>query len=680
MVTPVVWANLLFVPAIALWVHVKRHNAKFDPSVRLLLQYAIFAACNIPLTKIGIVIVKRLLGKEIFIDSGYYTLLAILSAIVLPYLLDSARKAYRDREKILKMWKARLKKRSLTYKHKLSVSLLLVLLIVVAYVIRGPLEIYAGNAHEFLFTLGDFLPWLLTAGAAILVVAGCLLALLPDEIFRLTTVLLLWFGAASWVQDVFLNVKLTGTGGGPLEFENLGSFIKVDALIWLALLAGAFFLCVRLKTSWFFSAKLIAGGLCLVQVIAIGSVLLTMPEQRSAERLLSGETELQLASEENVIVLVIDSVGIDNIENMMEQYPEASEIVKDFTYYSNVCFNYYFTFPSLTHFLTGNELDFSADPGEWLRESWTSERCNNFYQALKDAGFERRLYSLSSITKYLYGSIDNLQDKFDNIVPVQMQTNAQLLLQKLLSLSAYRCLPYVWKQPFEVLTVEFADVTTPIDMRVPSYGNVEFYEKLTGEKLTVEADTKKLFHIQYLEGLHSPWRTSAEGAFVEEASDAEALRGIFTILQNYFDQMKALGVYDNATIIILADHCVGKAEENYAGTQSSMLYLKCAGETHNVPQFNNAPVDYQDFQATILELIGKNDGSFGTSFFDWHEGDTRRRVIWQPIVDPNYPKVEGSWFNRYRGYVYYRDSEELRVHMAEDEPDYNMIATGYVNN
>lgn len=669
MVTPVVWVNLLFAPAIALWVHVKRHNAKFALSVRLLLQYAIFVACNIPLTKIGIVMIRRLLGREISIDSGYYTLAAIFASALLPGLMDRARNVYRDREKYYKQWKNCLRKHSMTYTQKLPVTLLLILLIVVAYVIRGPLEIYTGNAHEFLFTLGDFLPWLLTVGTVILAVAGCLLALLPDAAFRLTTVLLLWFGVASWVQDLFLNIKLTGTGGGPLDFEDLGSFVTIDLLIWLVLLAGTVFLCVRFKKSWFSSAKLIAGALCLIQVIAIGSVLLTMPEQKSVEQLMSGETELQLASEENVIVLVMDAVGIDNIEEMMEQYPEAAAIVKDFTCYDNVCFDHYMTYPSMTHFLTGNEMDFSKTAEDWLQDSWSSDRCERFYQKLKEAKYTCRLYSLPSLTNYIYGSIDNLEGKFDNVEPVQMQTNTLLLLQKLLSFSIYRFLPYVWKQPFEVLTTEFAEVTTPIELRAPSFENAEFYQYLTDTGLSTDPDIQKLFHVQYLKGLHTPQQTSAEATFKEEASWTETVRGVFTIMQAYFDQMKSLGIYDDATIIVMADHC-----PTYSGRLSCMFYLKRPGESHDFTQFNHAPVAYQDFQATILELIGSNDKSFGTSFFDWHEGDERRRVVWEMIADPNYPAVSGLWYNRYYGYVYYKDAEELRIHIIEDGPDFDLPA------
>lgn len=669
MVAPMVCVNLFFVPAVALWIHDKRRGTGFVPSVKLLLQYAIFTACNVPLTKIGVFLIKHLLGREIFIDSGYYTLLAIFAAVLLPGLLDKGRDAYRDRVKLYRQGKAYLTKRSMAYKQKLPASFLLVLLIVIAYVIRGPLEIYAGNAHEFLFTLGDFLPWLLVVGAGILVVMGCLLALLPDLGFYLVSALLLWFGVASWIQDLFLNIRLSGENGSPLDWNNLELLPQINLIIWGALLVAIFLLCFFLKTSWFSVSKAIAGALCLIQVIAVASALFILPEQRSPDRLLSGERELQLASEDNVIVLVMDSVGIDNVERMMEEYPEAAEIVKDFTYYDNVCFDYYCTYPSVTHFLTGNEMDFSMTPENWLKESWNSDRCERFYQNLREAGYTCQIYSLASSSNYMYGGIDNLLGKFNNVERVQIKTNLPLLMQKLLSLSAYRCLPYVWKQPFEVLTSEFSDVTAPIKMRTPSYYNTEFYQYLMETELNIAPNVSKLLHVQHLNGLHAPWQTSADATFVESSSETETMRGIFTILQAYFDQMKTLGIYDDATIIVMADHCYG-----YDGRLSSMFYLKRSGEVHVSTQVNHAPVDYQDIQATILELIGINDGSFGTSFFDWNDGDKRRRVLWEQAVDPDYPPVEKSWYNRNHGYIYYKDAEELRSHKVADGPDYNLPA------
>jgi len=92
MVTPVVFLNLFFVPAISLWRYYEMdERPEIAPSLKLLLQYAIFAACNVPLAKVGIFFIKRLLRQEIYIDSGYYTLFAIMAAYALPDLWKKAR-------------------------------------------------------------------------------------------------------------------------------------------------------------------------------------------------------------------------------------------------------------------------------------------------------------------------------------------------------------------------------------------------------------------------------------------------------------------------------------------------------------------------------------------------------------------------------------------------------------
>ena len=67
-----------------------------------------------------------------------------------------------------------------------------------------------------------------------------------------------------------------------------------------------------------------------------------------------------------------------------------------------------------------------------------------------------------------------------------------------------------------------------------------------------------------------------------------------------------------------------------------MFFLKRSGETHSSMCINSSPVSYQDFQATILELIGKHDGSLGTSIFDWKPGQERRRVLMQITMSLQY--------------------------------------------
>lgn len=137
-----------------------------------------------------------------------------------------------------------MKRRSLKYSQKLFVGLLLILLIAIAYVVRGPLEIYAGNMHEFLFTLHDFLPWLLVMAVGIITLGGCLLAMLPDELFNIVSALLMWFGAASWIQDLVLNQVLIGMQGDRMDWADLGALPRNNFLIWCAILIVCLSLCI----------------------------------------------------------------------------------------------------------------------------------------------------------------------------------------------------------------------------------------------------------------------------------------------------------------------------------------------------------------------------------------------------------------------------------------------------
>lgn len=95
---------------------------------------------------------------------------------------------------------------------------------------------------------------------------------------------------------------------------------------------------------------------------------------------------------------------------------------------------------------------------------------------------------------------------------------------------------------------------------------------------------------------------------------------------------------------------------------------------HDRMETNSAPVDYDDFQATILEIIGQKDNSFGTSFFDWKKGDVRRRVVYARGNDDTAPKVSGSPWNRYYGFVYYRNAEELADRVRSNVPDIIEVA------
>lgn len=97
MVHLVIFINLFFIPLLPLYVIYRKKQKPLEPNLDLLFQYGIIAVCNIPLTKIFTFLSKKIGGIFISIDSGYYTVAALLPPVLL-VLLCKLYKAYSDRK------------------------------------------------------------------------------------------------------------------------------------------------------------------------------------------------------------------------------------------------------------------------------------------------------------------------------------------------------------------------------------------------------------------------------------------------------------------------------------------------------------------------------------------------------------------------------------------------------
>lgn len=86
MVQMVVFVNLFFVPVVCLFQFYRKAGKPIVKSLELLFQYCMVTACNIPATKVFIFLAKKAIGMQISIDSGYYTLAALVSAFLIPSL------------------------------------------------------------------------------------------------------------------------------------------------------------------------------------------------------------------------------------------------------------------------------------------------------------------------------------------------------------------------------------------------------------------------------------------------------------------------------------------------------------------------------------------------------------------------------------------------------------------
>lgn len=128
----------------------------------------------------------------------------------------------------------------------------------------------------------------------------------------------------------------------------------------------------------------------------------------------------------------------------------------------------------------------------------------------------------------------------------------------------------------------------------------------------------------------------------ENGTRLSQARGSLKIVYEYIDEMKRLGIYDNATIIITADHGQNmdvmreaKNDMDYDMTSTPILFVKLPNEQHEEkPISNTAPVSHTDFAATIINAVGGNATEYGRTFAEITQDEIRERVFTY-VIAPN---------------------------------------------
>lgn len=561
----------------------------------------------------------------------------------------------------------------MNYGERLRYTMLIVLMPIISYVILGPLEIYFGNEKDFAFSYGDFFWLLLLIAIAVWAIGSLLVAALPEKLCVITNAVILGIAIASYIQNMFMNVKLSEADGSPMNWNELKSFTIINLIVWIVILALVICGSVFLKKYWTKISMGAAAFFSLIQVVAVISLVLpAMTEHKESGNLqMATDERFQVAKENNIIIFVLDTFGNMQYEEALKKYPEIAEDLSDFTFYNNADCHYYCTFPSMTHMLTGNEFDFNSTSEGWMQTAWTSERAVNFYQTLHDDEYTVNLYSATP--GYVYGDLENLYGKIDNVRGVDTIVKKGILVKRICKMSIYKYVPYIVKPYFEVLSKEFDSVVEYAEGDSCTDDNGEFYQLLLNNPLEISNDMKNAVIIQHIFGTHQPYTLNQNAEIVEEADRIDTIKGLSVILNEYMQQLKDIGMYDDATIIITADHGAW-----YGGDTQPIFFIKQSGETHEALAVNEAPISLDDMQATILSLAGEDYSAYGTSIFDWNADDARERTVYMRRNDEQYPEVQGSSFNVYYQYTYVGKRNNLNERV-EQGPDDIVPATPWID-
>lgn len=515
----------------------------------------------------------------------------------------------------------------LSSKQRLWLSLLAAAAFPFTVAVFGAGEIYLNNSDEFLFVLSDF--WFVSAvlGLVVFATLAVLLWFLRGKVFHVVLSLVIWLSLMTYIQGNFLNFGLTSLRADELaEGAGIG-LVVIDLLIWIA--GGVGMLCLSFLAKDKQTLGLLA-TVALVMVFAVQTInfsiaLMNSDEPEKGEKVLTTENMFEVSEKENVIVFLLDRFDIYYYQQTLAQDPDFFEELDGFTFYDNNISLYSRTYPSVTYMLTGVENSFQNTREEYFEDAYAN---SVFFKDLKTNDYKINLYT-SAYYAYddasVFGdAVSNVSHYDDYVIDDRLG-----LTGKMLALSLYRYLPLGVKDVLNVSSADFdkyVSYDTENDFGKYTMDDSETYRLFREGGLSTQSD-KNTFTFLHLNGCHSPYTMDENGNPIESNNYASAavpaLKGCFRLIYDYIKELKALGLYENATIIITGDHARAMDDTvDVEDARVTALFVKERGSYGAPLRTSSAPVCQENLRASIVKSAGLNtEFDYGKSFLEIGEGE-----------------------------------------------------------
>ena len=550
----------------------------------------------------------------------------------------------------------------------------------------SPMEIVMNNRQDFTVNASDILkPMLLLSFAVTAGLSAVILAALTisDKLFFVLSRLVMGVTLALYFQAMFLNGGMkTLTGDGLYKVsavESVLNMISFAALVILPLAVNILYRDLKKrkglqKENGFL--KVLPAYLCGALIVMQGFGFSDTYRKTSAadaektyDKALSYIPFTSFSKENNVVLFLVDRFDSKWCDELLESYPELYDKLSGFTFYQNNISHYSNTFPSVPSMFTGLYYDnYKGDQTskkDYLTDAWNR---TTLFDTLTENGIKVNLSidSFSTVLDYsqLEGRCSNLYTDRDPIVGFNC-FGSKGILNVMSKLSMGRLAPYCLKSFFagdlgSDLSEGFVNYDQDIvESVIPSALGVgsdkSFYSFVGSHSFNADSDSP-VFDFIHLNGAHT--KDEEISAFCESNAGKETdiyttTRGELEIVFRCLDKMKEIGVYDNTTVIIFADHGRVNLELDVDGKDHmehenvSTLMIKPAGASSEPLKLDPESELTNDYMsASVLEYFGIDHSSLGYSFSDIVDGGLHIDRIFNPFRWRRYNDFNA--LNKYR--------------------------------
>lgn len=477
-----------------------------------------------------------------------------------------------------------------------------------------PNELFISNMDEFAGNYYDFfLITLLGSIAGIFLILAIFLFFVPEKLTGAIYLLVGGLCCAGYIQTMFLNGTLDAMNGSGQSWAV--QTLVCNGVIWAAILSFAVAGCRKTAIRKIYKAMCIY--ISLIQIAALGWLAATSDLNRESETAaVTKEGALEISGGNNVLVFVLDNYDSGWFETIYEGDGSILIPLADFTYYRNGTSQFAHTNPGIPYMLAGDK---------WQEGGF---RQDGYLSDIASLGTDVRIYTeLSLIGESLRSKMGN----YKAAVPVKYDIGKTF--GTMLKTSMYKTAPFLMKPLYEYYSSDIKDMT--YNENIWSIDNDKlFYDDIVAQGLTVSDKYERAFRFYHMRGPHAPFYLTEDLQY-EPTGRTSTLegqgKGCLKVVYKYMELLKELEKYDDATIIITADHGQGWITdgERYSGKPDkisrTLFLVKKPGEHHEQMAINEAPVSQAELFPTILDAFGMEYGAYGRTFGEIPADEKRER-------------------------------------------------------
>lgn len=532
------------------------------------------------------------------------------------------------------------------WRKRFALGLIIALFCSVTLFITAPFEIVAGAASDLKFSIYDIW-WIMALFACFsAVVLALAVSLFRGKAFTVALTLMFCFGLACYLQAAFLNVGLPEADGRTVGWwEDHAIMMVVSALVWVAILVVPAIACVKNRKMSHIVAVVLSVALIVVQGVGVASLFVSGTEKRSVA--ITEDGLFEVSSKNNVIVFVLDCYDTKVFEKVLDEDAAMLDEMDGFTWYRDSSGEMIPTNFAVPYLLTGEVPQVDESVSEYLVRRYTD---STFLEDLNATNYSVGLYTDTFGLSYLDDEMAK-NEVFDNAINLHPLSEAMPIdvvntIRILARCSFSRDMPWVFKPRFWFYTDELNQrVIARTDSSDPAetlyyIDDSWYHERLEQKGLSVsDKSYDGAFRFIHLEGAHYPYSIDENGWYigVDNSDQMRQARGSMRIVGEYLRQLKDLGLYDDATIIVTSDHgdWYPSMEFPTETTEPILLYKSSNSETAEGLAVSNAQVSHADFHGTVLSAIGADASKYGPPYEQIPEDAQRTRTFFHILHDQN---------------------------------------------